>query len=180
MTVVVMPGTNWPAMRKPIATGMPRKATAAKKNPIMVAICSGTGPATLFQILFEPPPDLARLRPNLPRALVDIVNRALKKSRDDRFPTRQVLVELQRAHCFGQLGLAVREQTGVGAVAESGHLLARAKSEWVYVALADGRPSRIPPDIRARFPVGDKPLLFWYWASAALVCGPTTPSTCPL
>jgi len=43
------------------------------------------GPAMLFQLLFEPHTDLAGILA-LPRELVDVVNRALKKARDDRFP----------------------------------------------------------------------------------------------
>jgi len=42
------------------------------------------GPAMMFQLLFEQHADLAKIR-SLPRALVNVVNRALKKSRDDRF-----------------------------------------------------------------------------------------------
>ena len=32
-------------------------------------------------------------------------------------------------------------------------LLLRASTDWVYVALPAGRPIRIPPDVRSRFPV---------------------------
>ena len=42
ITVVVTPGTNSPAIRNPIATGMPRNAIAAKTKPSRVASCSGT------------------------------------------------------------------------------------------------------------------------------------------
>jgi len=40
----------------------------------------------IFQLLFEPHTDLSSTC-TLPRPVVDLVNRALKKSRDDRFPT---------------------------------------------------------------------------------------------
>lgn len=49
--------------------------------------------------------------------------------------------------------------------ARDGELLARAVTRWAYVELASGRPARIPPDVRARFPIdpilepgGEKPL----------------------
>ncbi len=48
---------------------------------------SESGPGTLYQILFESPPDLSDFQPDLPRDLVDIVRRSLSKHRDDRFPT---------------------------------------------------------------------------------------------
>ena len=41
-STVVIPGTNSPAMRKPIAIGIARKATQEKMKPSTVAACSGT------------------------------------------------------------------------------------------------------------------------------------------
>jgi hypothetical protein len=40
-STVVMPGTNSPAMRKPIAIGIARKATQEKMKPSTVASCRG-------------------------------------------------------------------------------------------------------------------------------------------
>jgi len=48
-------------------------------------------PATLFQILFEPAPDLATLAPGLPPTLVESVSRAIRKSRDERFPSARAM-----------------------------------------------------------------------------------------
>ena len=39
---VAIPGTNWPATLKPIATGIARNAIAEKMKPSIVAACSGT------------------------------------------------------------------------------------------------------------------------------------------
>ncbi len=44
-----------------------------------------TAPGTLYQILFDSPPPLAKAAPNLPGALCAIVHRALSKPRDERY-----------------------------------------------------------------------------------------------
>lgn len=52
---------------------------------------AATLPGVLFQIVTAPPIDLGALRPDLPKALVGLVMRALSKSRDERFPTAQAM-----------------------------------------------------------------------------------------
>ena len=45
------------------------------------------GPALLMRILSEPPPKLSHLRPDLPFAVVQIIERAMAKEASDRFPS---------------------------------------------------------------------------------------------
>jgi serine/threonine-protein kinase len=47
--------------------------------------------ATAFRIVNEPPPDLRTLRADLPASLVAVVERALAKQPDDRFPSAAVM-----------------------------------------------------------------------------------------
>jgi tetratricopeptide (TPR) repeat protein len=54
------------------------------------------GPATLISILNDPVPDLTALRPDVPPALVALIDRMLQKDRDERIPSvRQVGAELE-------------------------------------------------------------------------------------
>ena len=45
------------------------------------------GPALLMRILTEPPPKLSHLRPDVPLAVVQIIERAMAKEASDRFPS---------------------------------------------------------------------------------------------
>ena len=49
--------------------------------------------ATLAMHLTQPPPPIARLRPDLPRLLIDVVNRCLAKEPSARFQTGEELAE---------------------------------------------------------------------------------------
>ena len=52
-----------------------------------------TPSATIFQHVYEPPPSLAKIAPNVPHALVGMVHRLLAKSPDERYQTCENLLE---------------------------------------------------------------------------------------
>lgn len=52
-----------------------------------------TPSATIFQHVYEPPPSLAKIAPNVPHALVEMVHRLLAKSPDERYQTCENLLE---------------------------------------------------------------------------------------
>src|ERR1700755_3526553 len=64
--------------------------------------------ATLYAHLNDPPPDATALSPDVPRALADVVERALAKDPDDRFPSA------------GDLGRAALAAGGDGPAAPAG------------------------------------------------------------
>src|SRR3954465_8886747 len=54
-------------------------------------------PSLLYMHVHEPPPPLHQLRPDLPRALSDVVSKALAKDPADRFQSGQEVVSAARA-----------------------------------------------------------------------------------
>ncbi len=64
----------------------------------------GTPPEKAFRHQFEEPPDIARLRPGLPRGLRAIVQRLLAKKPADRYPTAAALADALAPFCTNPLG----------------------------------------------------------------------------
>ncbi|RMH40777.1 MAG: serine/threonine protein kinase [Deltaproteobacteria bacterium] len=57
------------------------------------AFAGQTVPEVVFKVVYEQPPPLAERAPHVPAAAIAAVERALNKSRDDRFPTVGAFVE---------------------------------------------------------------------------------------
>lgn len=62
--------------------------------------------------------------------------------RGERLRVETRVTSMAVASCVRQTQILRREE-----------LLLRATTDWIFVALPSGRPIRIPPDIRDRFPV---------------------------
>jgi tetratricopeptide (TPR) repeat protein len=58
-----------------------------------VPFVATTVPGILFQVATVPPPDLATLRPDLPKDLVHAVMRTLRRAREGRFPSARALAD---------------------------------------------------------------------------------------
>jgi serine/threonine protein kinase len=56
------------------------------------------GPVLLMRILEEPAPELTRFRPDIPREMDAIIERAIAKNPDDRFPTLNHFIETLEQH----------------------------------------------------------------------------------
>ncbi len=62
-----------------------------------------TTPAVLHKVVYEDPPDIAELRPDLPREVSVVLRRALAKGPTARFPSADLLVRALRQALQGQL-----------------------------------------------------------------------------
>jgi predicted ATPase len=77
------------------------------------AFAGGTSLDLLGQTLFAEPPSLAEARPDLPAAMVQAIERCLRKEPDQRYPsTRELLDELRAARRGPARSSAVRRPVG--------------------------------------------------------------------
>jgi serine/threonine protein kinase/DNA-binding beta-propeller fold protein YncE len=107
------------------------------------------GMAVLYAQVSEAPPRLSSRRPGLPAGVDDVVNRALAKAQDDRYPScRDFAAELRRVFRLGSAGPPARPPTQV---AEPARPPARPEP---------GRPEPARPPVSsepARLPVSSEP-----------------------
>jgi tetratricopeptide (TPR) repeat protein len=110
-----------------------------------------TVPGILFQVATAPPPDLAALRPDLPKDLVRAVMRALRRARDERFPTARAM-----ADALAAVG-PVHDSGYTVTVTAQRHALAEASEASAEVRLAsvacllDVSDHALVADLAARF-----------------------------
>jgi serine/threonine-protein kinase len=67
----------------------------------------------MFKIANEPPVDILTYNPNLPPAVVEVVNRALAKNAEERFQTGDEMAAAIRAAASGGGGDAAARTTTV-------------------------------------------------------------------
>ena len=103
--VIGTPGYMAPEQATGRSAGVDRRTDVFAMGAILYHVLTGRAPfsadsqpATLYRIVHEEPESLAGLRPDLPHDLVLVVERALRKERDERYPSmRELWAEMARA-----------------------------------------------------------------------------------